>query len=618
MDGNLEECEDKLIWMENLQDVRVKNFIAVENAKTKKFLGEIPRKLEKSIEKYQGLPFLLQAKLTERGYFKLYRTGKEYVIKLDSQILLRSSQLGENVIIRGFWTDIKGDILAYSYSAGTDEGVINIVNLKNGEILDKIWGSIWDLVILDEHRFYYVKFFRKERTPDGIDAPSTRVFLRENGKDKMVFGEGLPASYFIELKTTPDGKYALLTVSYGWSRSSIYFGPLEDPEKWRKVYGGDFMCYPIGYRDVVYILSYEDGGMGKIVTHEGKEIIPPQEMPLENATLLGGRIVGVYLRDASSVLKIYALNGTQLDTMEFDMPGTVEILHTHPRELLLRYSSFTVPYRLYRIRKEMDLIESQEIRQEIGGEYEVGEDWATSRDGTKIHMFIVKKKDARCTKALVFGYGGFRISLTPHFYPHVLPLLEHGGCFVVTNLRGGGEYGEKWHVSGMRENKQNVFDDFVGCLEKLKSQGTKVVAWGRSNGGLLVSTVLTQRPDVVDGALIGYPVIDMLRFHKLYIGAAWIPEYGNPDTEDREFLGKYSPYHNVRMAEYPPVLIYTGLYDDRVHPAHALKFAKKLKDLDAPVYLRVETKSGHIGASQRIRVKELADLMAFVFKIFGL
>ena len=185
----------------------------------------------------------------------------------------------------------------------------------------------------------------------------------------------------------------------------------------------------------------------------------------------------------------------------------------------------------------------------------------------------------------------------------------------MANLRGGSEYGEKWHRAGMRENKQNVFDDFIAVLEKLKSQGYKIIAHGRSNGGLLVSAIITQRPDVVDVAVIGYPVIDMLRFHKLYIGRAWIPEYGNPeDPKDREFLLRYSPYHNVRPdLKYPPTLVYTGLHDDRVHPAHALKFVAKLKDVKAPVFLRVETKSGHLGANPETRIREIADILAFIY-----
>jgi prolyl oligopeptidase len=220
---------------------------------------------------------------------------------------------------------------------------------------------------------------------------------------------------------------------------------------------------------------------------------------------------------------------------------------------------------------------------------------------------------------LAYGYGGFAVSLTPRFYPYAIPFLEDGGAFVIANLRGGKEYGEEWHRKGMREKKQNVFEDFKAVLKTFKDQGSKVVAFGVSNGGLLVGTVLTKHPQLIDGALIGYPVLDMLRFHKLHIGEAWVPEYGNPNhSKDAEFLAKYSPYHNVTKKSYPPIMLFTGLHDDRVHPAHALKFAAKLDEVKAPYLLRVETKSGHSGATPTTKTEEYADIMAFVYKTLRL
>ena len=169
----------------------------------------------------------------------------------------------------------------------------------------------------------------------------------------------------------------------------------------------------------------------------------------------------------------------------------------------------------------------------------------------------------------------------------------------------------------MREKKQNVFDDFKAAIKFFKDRGARVIAMGQSNGGLLVGAVLTQNPEILDGAVIGYPVLDMLRFHKLYIGKAWVPEYGNPeDPREASYLAEYSPYHNIRETKYPPTLVYTGLNDDRVHPAHAFKFVAKLKDVNAPVFLRVENESGHSGASPRTKIKEYADIMAFIYKIF--
>ena len=209
--------------------------------------------------------------------------------------------------------------------------------------------------------------------------------------------------------------------------------------------------------------------------------------------------------------------------------------------------------------------------------------------------------------------------MTPVYNPLALLLAERGGVFVVANIRGGGEYGEKWHRDGMRENKQNVFEDFKSVLKYFKEKGARVVAIGFSNGGLLVAAVLTQSPELLDGAVIGYPVIDMLRFHKLYIGRAWVPEYGDPEREeDRKFLLKYSPYHNVKNVKYPPTLVYTGLHDDRVHPAHAFKFVAKLLETGSKVFLRTETRSGHSGATTEVKITEQADVLAFIFKILNL
>lgn len=192
--------------------------------------------------------------------------------------------------------------------------------------------------------------------------------------------------------------------------------------------------------------------------------------------------------------------------------------------------------------------------------------------------------------------------------------------YVVTNIRGGSEFGGWCHREGMREKKQNVFEDFKAVLKYFKGLGYKVVGISRSNGGLLIAAVLTQDPELLDAAVIGYPVIDMLRFHKLYVGSLWVSEYGNPeDPRDREYLLKYSPYHNVRKgSKYPPTLVYTGLHDDRVHPGHALKFVAKLEEVGAPIYLRVELISGHRGASPKVKVKELSDVLAFIYKIMKL
>ncbi len=612
--------EDPYIWMEDLNDERVLRLVEEENRKFREFIGELSDELFPEVWEYHSIPVLTGAKLTEKGVVTMYREGDRQIIRwLGGETIVDSKELEkelkDEVLLQGFTVDDKGRSLAYSFSiGGADEGITRIIDLETGELIEEFRPSVWNITFL-EGGYYFSRFYRHGETPDGVKAPAVRLFWRDKDGEKMVFGEGLGSGYFLGFGKSTDGKWAILTVTFGWNSAEIYVGPIDEPEKWEKVYSADVPVEPIDVIDgTLYLLTREGRGLGKLIAvKDGKveEIIPEGDFPLEWAGIVNGKILAGRLVHASHRLEVYSLDGEKLDEVRFDLPGSVYPLDADGKKVLLRYESFTVPYRLYEFDGELKLVEGQEVE----GNFNVEEDFAVSKDGTKIHYFLVKgERDEK--KAWVFGYGGFNISLTPRFFPQAIPFIKRGGTFAMANLRGGSEYGEEWHRAGMRENKQNIFDDFIAVLGKLKAEGYKVAAWGRSNGGLLVSATLTQRPDVMDAALIGYPVIDMMRFHKLYIGSVWIPEYGNPDDpKDREFLLKYSPYHNVDpKKKYPPTLIYTGLHDDRVHPAHALKFFMKLREIGAPVYLRVETKSGHMGASPETRARELTELLAFVVK----
>ncbi|ASJ07089.1 prolyl oligopeptidase family serine peptidase [Thermococcus pacificus] len=615
--------EDPYIWMENLNDERVLKLVEEENKRFREFIGDLSDELFPEVWEYYSMPTLHGARLTDKGIIAMYKERDRQVIRwLGGDVIIDSKELekelNDEVLLQGFTADKSGKLLAYSFSiGGADEGITRIVNLETGEILEEFKPSVWNVTFL-ENGYYFSRFYRHGETPDGVKAPAVRLFWKDENGERMVFGKGLGSGYFMGLRKSTDGKWAMLTVTFGWNKADIYIGPIDAPDLWGKVYSAEVPAEPI---DVVngrlYVLTREGKGRGKVIAIEGEnitEVIPEGEFPLEWAVIVGDKILAGRLVHASHRLEVYSLSGEKLDEVTFDLPGSVYPLDTDGKRVLLRYESFTVPYRLYEFDGELKLVE----RQEVEGNFRVEEDFAVSKDGTKIHYFHVKGTEDE-KKVWVFGYGGFNISLTPRFFPQAIPFIKRGGSFAMANLRGGSEYGEEWHRAGMRENKQNVFDDFIAVLSKLKGEGYRVAAWGRSNGGLLVSATLTQRPDVMDSALIGYPVIDMLRFHKLYIGSVWVPEYGNPDDpKDRAFLLKYSPYHNIDPnKKYPPTLIYTGLHDDRVHPAHALKFFMKMKEIGAPVYLRVETKSGHMGASPETRARELTDLLAFVVKTLG-
>ncbi len=609
---------DPYLWIENLEDERVLKLVNEENKKFRAHVGKLADELVDEVRHYYYLPIIWEAKITKKGIIAaINENGRQIIKNLNSgEILVNSKELekelGDEILLQGFFVDENFKFFAYNFSiGGSDEGITRIVNLESGKI-EEIKPSINNIIFLKDG-YYFSRFYRKEESPDGMKPPIQRVFWKDKNGEKMVFGEGLDSNHFMYLKRSKDGKYAILTKTFGWNSSEIYTGPIENPKDWEKVYESDVPADPIDMiDDNLYILTREGSGYGKIVTiKDGKEIVPERKYPLEWAEIVNRKILAGYLVDASFKLKLFSLDGQEIEDINFEPVGKV-IPFDNKDYLLLKYESFTIPSRLYEFKDSLRIIQETKIE----GEYEIKEDFAESKDGTKIHYFLVEGK-RKNNVAWVFGYGGFNISLSPRFFPHVLPFLKRGGSFVVANLRGGSEYGEEWHRAGMRDKKQNVFDDFAAVLEKLKRE-YRVIAWGRSNGGLLVAATLVQRPDVMDAAIIGYPVIDMLRFHKMYIGKVWIPEYGNPDNpEDKKFLEKYSPYHNVKKKNYPPIMIYTGLHDDRVHPAHALKFFMKLKDVGANVYLRVETKSGHMGASPETRIRELADILAFVLKQGG-
>ncbi len=298
-----------------------------------------------------------------------------------------------------------------------------------------------------------------------------------------------------------------------------------------------------------------------------------------------------------------------------------------------KFTSFTDPGGIYRLdvatgettltfRPELDFDPSPYVTRQV---------FAVSRDGTRVPMFVTHRKDLALdghAPTLLYGYGGFNISITPWFSVPVAVWLEMGGVYASANLRGGGEYGEAWHRAGMLKNKQNVFDDFIACAEWLQEEGLTdpdhLAILGRSNGGLLVGAVLNQRPELFGAALPGVGVMDMLRFHKWTIGWAWTSEYGSPDDPEMfPVLYSYSPYHNIREGTaYPAVLVSTADHDDRVYPAHSFKYAAALQHAQAgpdPILIRIETRAGHGGGKPTgMRIDQAADEWTFLVRTLGM
>nr|MDJ0577185.1 prolyl oligopeptidase family serine peptidase [Xenococcaceae cyanobacterium MO_234.B1] len=365
-----------------------------------------------------------------------------------------------------------------------------------------------------------------------------------------------------------------------------------------------------------------------------QEIIPEAEETLEAVGILNNQFVADYLKDARSQIKIFALDGNFIREVELPGIGSASGFNgkRYDTETFYNFTSFTTPATIYRY--DMVTGESSIFRQPAvdfnPDDYVTKQVFYPSKDGTIIPMFITHKKDLQLdgnNPTYLYGYGGFNVSLTPSFSIANLVWMELGGVSAVPNLRGGGEYGEEWHQAGMKEQKQNVFDDFIAAAEWLiankYTSSSKLAIAGGSNGGLLVGACMTQRPELFAAALPAVGVMDMLRFHKFTIGWAWCSEYGSPDNEaEFKTLYSYSPLHNLKSGtKYPATLITTADHDDRVVPAHSFKFAAALQAAhagDNPVLIRIETKAGHGAGTPTTKIiEEIADKWAFLLDNFN-
>jgi prolyl oligopeptidase len=395
---------------------------------------------------------------------------------------------------------------------------------------------------------------------------------------------------------------------------------------------------PVALFDSKLYLKTNDGApRGRVIVMDLKnpgsehwrEVVAEQAETLENVQVAGGRMLLTYMKDAHSAARLVTTEGEAVCEVELPGLGTARwsLARQKDDEVFYSFTSYTAPPGIYRldIRTGVStLIRGSRCRFD-GARYETRQVFFESRDGTRVPMFVSARKGLSLdgsNPAILYGYGGFDIALTPGFTPYIAQWMEMGGIWAVANLRGGSEYGEAWHKAGMREKKQNVFDDFIGAAETLirtgYSSAAKLAIFGGSNGGLLVGAVLNQRQDLFGAAMPAVGVMDMLRFHKFGFGAQWTGEYGTPDNaEDFRILYGYSPLHNIRRdVGYPAVLITTGDHDDRVMPGHSLKYAAALQEAqtgDAPILIRVETRAGH-GAGKPLSktIEEWVDRFAFL------
>ncbi|MBL4635787.1 MAG: S9 family peptidase, partial [Kofleriaceae bacterium] len=659
---------DAYRWLEDADSDETAQWVKAENKVTFGYLEKIPEREEirKRLTKlwdYEkfGTPY------KEGGrYFYSKNDGLQnqsvlyWAESLDAapKVLLDPNTLSEDgtIALGGYSISADGKHIAYGLqAAGSDWATWHVRNVDTGKDLEetlswiKFSGATWDK---KNTGFYYGRYPKPKGASLSEANFNQKIYFHKIGtaqsKDTLVFETAKEPKWSSSSEVSEDGRYLIVSVGKGTGPvNQVHYKDLRAKGKksgFRSLIGDfDAMYNFLGNSGTkLWFHTDKDAPLGRIISIDlrkpdakhWQEIVPQADAPLRGASLIGGKLVTTYLRDASSEVIIRDLKGKPLVTLELPGIGTVSGFggHVKDNETFYSFTSFTTPRRIYQydMKSGKSTLYKQPKVDFEPSDYEVKQVFYKSKDGTKVPMFITHKKGIKLdgsNPTMLYGYGGFNISLTPYFSVARIIWLEMGGVLAIPNLRGGSEYGETWHEAGTKLKKQNVFDDFIAAAEWLiankYTSSPKLAISGRSNGGLLVGACMTQRPELFGAALPGVGVLDMLRFHKFTIGWAWIDDYGSSDNaEEFKALYAYSPYHNLKAVKYPSTLITTADHDDRVVPAHSFKFAAELQHLHTgnnPVMIRIETKAGHgAGKPTSKRIQDVADNYAFLVKTLGI
>lgn len=660
------KVSDPYRWLENDTSAETKAWVKTEQKFTEDYLSKIPFRpqIKKRLNEILNYPryggafklgdYILFSKndglQNQSVYYIQKGLNAEAKVFFDPNTLSKDGSVSMG--FDGFSKDKK--YLAYHLNkAGSDWQTVYVMEVATQKKLDdeldwvKFGGAAWQ-----GDGFYYSRY---DKPAKGMELSSKNTFQKvyfhklgdKQENDRLIYMDKEHPLMYIDASTTEDEHYLFIYKAQGTEGSEIWYKDLTKEQKDFKLLLKGFkydygVINNIGDKLLVYTNNGADNFRVVLIDPQKpekqnwKEIIPEKPERLESASMAGGKLFASYLKDASTKIEQYSPDGRLEHEVTLPGIGSASGISGYKDDTYSFYdfSSFTYPPSVFRYdiaTGKSEVFKKSEAKVNPD-DYTTEQIFYPSKDGTKIPMFIVHKKGIKLDgkrPTLLYGYGGFNISLTPHFNNSIFILLENDGIYAVANIRGGGEYGEKWHNAAKLLKKQNCFDDFIAAAEYLinnkYTNKNKLAINGGSNGGLLIGAVMTQRPDLFKVALSEVGVLDMLRFHKFTVGWGWTVEYGSSDSlKYFKYLFSYSPLHNLKEGvEYPATMILTADHDDRVVPAHSFKFAATLQEKQKganPALIRIEINQGHgaSGASLSKVIYIQTDKWAFMFYNMGI
>jgi prolyl oligopeptidase len=661
------KVEDPYRWLEDDNSAETKEWVKEQNKVTNAYLATIPFRdqVEKRLEMLWNYA-RYSSPLKKAGYYYFFKNDglqnqaimyRQAGIDAEPEEFLNPNTLSKEGIVAlgGYNFSESGKYMAYSIAvAGSDWQEVYVMETATRKILkDKVqWVKFSSYSWKGEEGFYYSGYDQPdEKSKLSKQNQFHKVFYHKLGTDQsadqLIYEDKQHPLRYHSGGLTEDDRFLVIYVREGTSGSEIWCRDMKDATQTR------FKLLLPGFKTEPSVVD-NDGAKLLVRTNEKapnykvvlidpekpqesnwKTIIPEKEEALQSVSTGGGYLFAQYLKDASTKVVQYTYDGKLVREIKLPGIGTAAGFggEKKDKEFFYTFSSFNTPPAIYRydIASGQSVLFRQTKINMNTDDFITEQVFAPSKDGTQVPVFLTYRKGLKrdgSAPVLLYGYGGFNVPLTPSFSISNAFFIEQGGIYAVVNLRGGSEYGEKWHTAGMLEKKQNVFDDFIGAAEflikKKYTSPEKLAIKGGSNGGLLVGAVMNQRPDLFKVALPAVGVMDMLRFHKFTVGWGWTVEYGSADSANHfPFLYKYSPYHNLRPGvKYPATLITTADHDDRVVPAHSFKYSARLQEYHGgpnPVLIRIDTDAGHgAGKPTNKLIEEAADVWSFVMKNLGM